>query len=200
MKTRTFKAIVSAIILLQLISVGSLVWGSTAGAQQQNAERDRMLVLLSHLSTAAAICGDYELSFATGVSIDSDRQYEILKSEVFADLDELDKLNARDPQRLELWNKQRKLVERGDVLVRGLREAVAAAHGSRSYSMVFTMIAGIRKLNNIIHALAENFDTLVADTKRMPLGLPIVVIVAIVSEVISLGLGAALLIKPPTSY
>lgn len=199
MKTKTFKMLICALILLQVISIGSLVWGVKVTTQQESIERDTMLSLLAHLSTAAALSGDYELAFALSEPVENEREYEETKRAVFKDLDMLESLNAGNPQRLELIKRQRKMIERGDVIVRGLREAVIAAHGERSGAFVFTMLAGIRKLNKIMHELSSNFDVLVANKAPSGvLGIPGYVLIAALCELISLAIGAVLLLKQPS--
>lgn len=200
MKTKTYKSLIAIVILLQLVAIGSLIFGAQAGQATGTGEREKMLRLTTDLMHAGISINDYQLAFATGDSASGNdmRQYQELKETVLRDLDSLERSSEKNRDRLAVYQEQRKLLMGGDRIVQAMREAMVARMDENRFGIMVVLLAGMRKLNSISHKVIDNFDILLAP--ETSLGLPVYQLIAAFACGLSLLLGGVLIAKAPTSY
>ncbi len=198
MKSKTYKLLVGALILLQLIAITAVVFTAAGGGAQPGTEDRRLNELVTDVLKAGVIVNEYQMSFATGQRISDAEEYEQQKSKLFASLDGLEKLSQGNPERLAIYQEQRKLVTVGDNVVQKLKALMENPEGSGSkMSRMLVMFAGLRKLSSVSHKLTDNFTTLSQTSPNKTDSLPVLPITAAAACAVSLLLAGFLMTKAP---
>jgi hypothetical protein len=200
MKTRTYKSIIAAIILLQLIAIGASAFGAKTDQGGSQEEQQQLMALMADVMQAGVTITDYEMGFATGQMQTDESQYIQQRNKVFMGLDAMEKLTANNPQRLEIFQQQRKLVMGVDRIIQHMKEAIANRSVSREDRMgvMIILMTGMRKFSAIAHKISDNFAVLASQYGSAGSGPPIAPIVSAVCSLISLILAGVILAKPQT--
>jgi hypothetical protein len=193
MKTRTFRILVALLILLQIGSIVSIALSMRQPAQ--NSEQVQLTRLLLDMHNFHVTLGDYELAVAAQEGIDRG-PFDSVRNAIEVDLDELIKTNEKQPDRVEILERQKKLMEVTAQVVELLRDTASQReHGDR-FAVLITMLKGTRKLDKIAHKMHDDLQTLVETMpNQQAKGPSPLLIAALVMAGISAVIGAVLIAK-----
>lgn len=191
MKTRTFKILVAALILLQLGTITTVALSVLHGANDEQAE---LLKLMLDVHNFNVTIGDYELAVAAQETIDRGR-FDAVRGEIDKDLSTLQKTNAKRPERLEILERQGKLMDLTAQVVELLKDTVNQRDHADRFAILITMLKGTRKLDKISHKMHDDLETLVDTMPRGQQGPSPLLIAAIALSAVSTAVAAVLLAK-----
>lgn len=194
MKTRTYKALLIVVILLQLASAAIAVVGMQA---RQNDEKTALLQLTANLLKFHATLGDYQLEVAAGNPIENMQVYETVRLAINNDLDRLVKINQGRPDRIAVYMNQKENFAATDGVLSTLKEATNKRDSSR-WTMLIVLLSGMRKLEKVAHSMYDDIGKMIETVPKDEGGgaLPIA---SIVCSVLSIGILGAIMFKGPTS-
>lgn len=156
MKTRTFKILVAALILMQLSVIGTLALSMRRTAVDEQSIMTKLLLDMDQLHVTLA---EYELAVAAQGEIDKST-YDNVYNAISDDLDQLQKLNG-DGERGNILAKQRELLNTTVQVVDLLRDTVNQREHADRFAILITMLKGSRRLARTAHSLHDGMSALV---------------------------------------
>lgn len=196
MKTRTYKALLVILVVMQ-IAGAALIWVSTQ--QSANAEQEGLMRFSNDLLKMHLLIGDYELQAAANGRLEPTDAFEQLRTSIYANLDALEK-STKSEERREIYDQQRKLFDAALKVMYTVREGVNNRSASDQFATMVIMLAGMKKLHKIATKIHDNQQVLIDPQMLRTDSNPVLPLVAVGLCGLSAVIAVVLFLKGPKGF